>query len=105
MTMSLKMKSIIRGMQKRGDKNQDIAAWFGINQGRISEAINDKYGTPEATPQAELPPRGPTGVKGRRIRDAVRTAIDVLEKGEPDASAQALALLKAAAAKFDANES
>jgi len=29
--------SIIKGMIARGDRHHDIAAWFGVNQGRIAE--------------------------------------------------------------------
>jgi hypothetical protein len=52
--------SVIRGMLARGDRHHDIAAFFGINQGRIAEikegAIHD--GVPAAE-QNQLPPKGP----------------------------------------------
>lgn len=92
---------IVLGMAARGDRNHDIAAWFGVNQGRIAEAKAGEYGTVEAAPAAELPPRGAPGVKGRRIRAAAARAIEALESGD---SAAALTRLKEAVAKFDANE-
>lgn len=95
---------IVLGMEARGDRNHDIAAWFGVNQGRIAEVKKGDYGTLEMAPAADLPPRGPPGVKGRRIREATRKAIELLEAGDASASAKALTALKDAAAKFDANE-
>ena len=95
---------IVLGMAARGDRNHDIAAWFGVNQGRIAEAKAGEYGTLEAAPAAELPPQGPPGIKGRRIREAIRKAVQILEGGAADASAQVLPLLQEAAAKFDVNE-
>ncbi|MFA6295730.1 MAG: hypothetical protein WC666_04965 [Candidatus Paceibacterota bacterium] len=52
--------AIIKAMLVRGDVNQDIAAWFGINSGRVSE-IKSGILYPEilaASPE-NLPPRGP----------------------------------------------
>jgi hypothetical protein len=43
---------IILGMVNRGDRNHDIAAWFGLNQGRIKGAKDGIYGNP-AAPNAE----------------------------------------------------
>ena len=39
---------IVLGMVARGDRKQDIAAWFDVNPARIQEAINGDYGTPPA---------------------------------------------------------
>jgi hypothetical protein len=51
---------LIRGMIHRGDRHHDIAAFFGVNQGRIAEV---KYGSrfPGVLPANpdELPPKGP----------------------------------------------
>ena len=95
---------IVLGMAARGDRNHDIAAWFGVNQGRIAEVKAGDYGTLEAAPAAQLPPQGAPGVKGRRLREAIRKAMELLEAGGPDAVTNALPLLQAAAAKYDANE-
>lgn len=52
--------ALIRGMIARGDRHHDIAAFFGLNQGRIAE-INDGTRFPgvAAAAKNELPPRGP----------------------------------------------
>jgi hypothetical protein len=52
---------VIRGMLRRGDHQHDIAARFGVNQGRISE-INKghRWGeVPGITTFDSLPPSGP----------------------------------------------
>src|SRR5882757_9802351 len=60
-TITPEIVRLIRGMLRRGDKNQDIAACFSINQGRISEIKTGQTYTDvlgEATPD-ELPPPPP----------------------------------------------
>lgn len=52
--------SIVKGMLARGDRQHDIAAWFGVNGGRIAEiATGAKFPGVRAAPEADLPPRGP----------------------------------------------
>ena len=42
---------IIFGMVARGDRDHDIAAWFGVNQGRIAEVKDGtKFGIVPAAP-------------------------------------------------------
>lgn len=93
---------VVLGMAARGDRNHDIAAWFGVNQGRIAEAKNGEYGTLEAAPAEDLPPQGAPGVKGRRLRGAVDEALKHLSEGDVES---ALARLEGAVAKYDAHES
>lgn len=52
--------ALIRGMILRGDRHHDIAAFFGVNQGRIAEIKDGTRfpGVPPAEPE-ELPPKGP----------------------------------------------
>lgn len=51
--------SIIKGMLLRGDRQHDIAAWFGVNGGRIGEISKGRKFL-AVTPQAEnLPRPGP----------------------------------------------
>ncbi|MBL3609992.1 hypothetical protein [Rhodovulum sulfidophilum] len=52
--------ALIRGMIERGDRHHDIAAFFGLNQGRIAE-VKDGKRFPKVPPASsdELPPRGP----------------------------------------------
>jgi len=92
---------IIIGMVNRGDDQHDVAAWFGVNQGRIADALAGKYDTHEAAPAADLPPKGPPGMKGRRLRGKTIKAIAALESGD---SVAALALLKEGLADFNKNE-
>jgi hypothetical protein len=93
---------IIMGMVARGDRDHDIAAWFGVNQGRIAEVKDGtKFGTVAAASAADLPPKGPPGIKGRRLRDDVLTAIDELNKGDQK---KALIFLRGGVAEYDLNE-
>lgn len=95
---------IVLGMDARGDRNHDIAAWFGVNQGRIAEAKNGEYGSLEAAPSTELPPQGPPGLKGRRLRQQIQNALDVLNEGGDDNIQKAHNLIADAITKYDANE-
>ena len=92
---------IVLGMIARGDRHHDIAAWFGVNQGRIADALKGKYGSPGAAPANQLPPQGAPGVKGRRLRNAVDEVGKSLAVGNVK---DALGRLHAAIAKYDANE-
>jgi len=93
---------IVLGMIERGDRKHDIAAWFGVNQGRIKDVEDGKYGTLEVAPQEDLPPSGPPGIKGRRLRIAVKKALQALQASHPEH--EACKLLSEAAVKFDKNE-
>lgn len=59
-TLTAQDAALVRGMIARGDRHHDIAAFFGVNQGRIAE-INDgtRYPGIPAADQDELPPKGP----------------------------------------------
>lgn len=52
--------TLIKGMLLRGDRRHDIAAFFGVNQGRIAE-IKDgsRFAEAVAADLDELPPKGP----------------------------------------------
>lgn len=51
--------AIVKGMLLRGDRQHDIAAWFGVNGGRIAEiSTGAKFAEVEAAHQ-DLPPPGP----------------------------------------------
>jgi hypothetical protein len=93
---------IIFGMVKRGDRDHDIAAWFGVNQGRIAEVKEgSKFGKVAPAPANDLPPKGPPGIKGRRLRIAIEKAIEVIDKGNAD---EAKALLRKVKDRYDDNE-
>jgi hypothetical protein len=90
----------ILAMNARGDRDHDIAAWFGVNQGRIAEAKEGKWGSPAMASQDGLPPKGPPGIKGRRLRDVVAMAIQELPT-DPEA---ALEYLRDGVGEYDSHE-
>jgi len=93
---------LIMGMVMRGDRDHDIAAWFGVNQGRIAEVKDgSKFGTVAAALAAQLPPRGPPGIKGRRLRTDVETALSAFDGGDEDA---AMVILRDALVEYDRDE-
>jgi len=94
----------VLGMVARNDRRHDIAAWFGVNQGRIADAQAGKYGLPDAAPAGGLPPTGPPGIKGRHLREEVRQALGLLKKGTAADIAQANKALAVAIKDFDADE-
>ncbi|GAB9116777.1 hypothetical protein [Bradyrhizobium diazoefficiens] len=52
--------AIVKGMLGRGDRQHDVAAWFGVNGGRIAEiATGAKFNTVAAARSENLPPPGP----------------------------------------------
>ena len=52
--------AVVKGMLARGDRQHDIAAWFGVNGGRIAEiATGQKFSSVRSSAQANLPPPGP----------------------------------------------
>lgn len=100
-SLSAKEVPTILGMLARGDRDHDIAGWFGVNQGRIADAKDGKWGLPAAAPATELPPAGPPGIKGRRLRSALEKIGAALDAGQ---IASAQALIKAALKDYDRNE-
>ena len=52
--------AIVKGMLARGDRQHDIAAWFGVNGGRIGEvSTGAKFADVKSVELADLPPQGP----------------------------------------------
>jgi hypothetical protein len=92
---------IIIGMINRGDRRHDIAAWFGLNQGRIKNTQDGKYGPPHTTAGLTLPPKGPPGIKGRLLREAIDSALDRLNSGDIAGGIEAL---QNAVGDYDADE-
>lgn len=57
--LSMSDAAIVKGMLLRGDRQHDIAAWFGVNGGRIAEiATGSTFWWVEARTE-QLPPPGP----------------------------------------------
>lgn len=52
--------ALIKGMLKRGDRQSDIAACFGINSGRVAETnMGRRFAHVRAADRKHLPPPGP----------------------------------------------
>ena len=74
--------SIAKGMIARGDRQHDIAAYFGCNGGRIGEISTGARGPNVAAAQAvDLPPAGPymagrSALRARETLVALRELID-----------------------------
>ena len=74
-SLTEKDAGIVKGMLKRGDRQHDIASWFGVNGGRIAEISVGKkfsYVSPE---RYDLPPRGPylSGMDTMRVKDKIKS--------------------------------
>ena len=79
---------IVRGMLLRGDRQHDIAAYFGVNAGRIAEIATGNFTYLNAQPLEEnkLPPPGPYLTK-YALQSVIRTlneAIEVIELAEAE---------------------
>lgn len=58
--LSTEDAAIVKGMLARGDRQHDIAAWFGVNGGRIAEiATGHHFPLVRPADQKDLPPPGP----------------------------------------------
>ena len=63
--------AIAKGMIARGDRHHDIAAWFGVNQGRIAEINRGLlHAEVEVALSTSLPPVGPYS-SGRSAHRAI----------------------------------
>jgi hypothetical protein len=51
--------TIVKGMLERGDRQHDVAAWFGVNPGRIAEIASGREFTAVRAASEGLPPPGP----------------------------------------------
>jgi hypothetical protein len=59
-TLNEQDAALIKGMLRRGDRQHDIAAWFGVNGGRIAEIATDRrFADVECAEARRLPPVGP----------------------------------------------
>lgn len=106
MSLSHKDAEIIMGMLERGDKNHDIAAWFGENPARVAEVKDGTaFGTVKCALKEELPPRGAVGPKARRLRAYVRDAIDILNNNGASGIEHAIKELQDGLTQFEKHES
>lgn len=78
--------ALVKGMLKRGDRQHDIAAWFGVNPGRIAEVkFGDLFSLVTAATGNELPPVGPypcgrDSMLALEIISKMRSALEDAEK-------------------------
>lgn len=77
--------AIIKGMIARGDRQHDIAAYFGVNGGRIAEISKGATfaGVPKTT--NPLPPAGPylTPVAMNAMRTRLKNARNLISSALP----------------------
>jgi creatinine amidohydrolase/Fe(II)-dependent formamide hydrolase-like protein len=105
MALSHKDATIVMGMLARGDHNQDIAAWFGENPARVVEVENGTmFGSVQAAPANELPPKGAVGPKARRLRAYAVDALKALKEKGADGIETAIKELEEGLKRFDRHE-
>lgn len=81
--------AVIKAMIARGDAQMDIATWFGINVGRISEintGFRPEFRRVQVAPITSLPPKGPYKL--------VEKGAVVVEKGAIVVSQQEATLIR-----------
>jgi hypothetical protein len=84
-TLSLDDVAIVKAMLRRGDRQHDIAAWFGVNGGRIAEVANQtKFANVRPSEASNLPPRGPypNGSQAYAAIHALSAARQALDSAE-----------------------
>lgn len=75
--LNQKDAALVKGMLERGDRHHDIAAWFGVNQGRIAEVNQGlSFADVAAASAPELPPKGPYS-SGRAAYRAIQALENV----------------------------
>lgn len=73
--------SLVKGMLTRGDRQHDIAAYFGVNAGRIAEITGgDTFSSVQPAAAADLPSPGPypTGKQVAKALAALDQALNAL---------------------------
>jgi|SRR5665213_621092 len=87
-TLGYRDTCTVKGMLLRGDRQHDIASYFGVNPGRISEVETRTNVYPDAqpAPEADLPPPGPylTKFALQSVIDTLNEAIAVIEMAEAE---------------------
>lgn len=84
MAFTLHETRIVKGMLKRGDRQHDIASYFGVNGGRVAEVASGECHYPNAQPldEVKLPPPGPyIGAKSVfEVKQALLDAKQLIEE-------------------------
>jgi len=105
MSLTRRDAAIIVGMLARGDKNQDVAAWFGENPARVVEIEKgETFGVVPMAAANDLPPKGAVGPKARRLRAYALDALSALKDKGPDGIPTAIKELQDGLAQFDRHE-
>ncbi len=74
--------AIVKGMLHRGDRQHDIAAWFGVNGGRIAEISSRRKFSDVLMQRDRLPPPGPylTGKQTHQARQDLLELMSSLDR-------------------------
>lgn len=87
-TLGYRETCVVKGMLARGDRQHDIASYFGVNGGRIGEIAtgDNAYPNAQPTPEADLPPPGPymTKYAVQGVIDTLNEAIEALDLAEQE---------------------
>jgi hypothetical protein len=73
--------AVVKGMLKRGDRQSDIASFFGVNGGRIADINTEKkWHEVEIALPEHLPPAGPylAGRSALKARDTLIALRDLI---------------------------
>ncbi|WP_174446914.1 hypothetical protein [Celeribacter indicus] len=107
MAFTYRETQMVKGMLNRGDKQHDIASYFGVNGGRVAEVATGKcdYPNAQAFPEDKLPPPGPyVGAKTVfEIKEILSEARELIEEaGTPEGEgAVAIDAIETALKKLD----
>jgi len=106
MAFSYRETQIVKGMLERGDRQHDIASYFGVNGGRVGEVSSGNCDYPQAVPLLEdkLPPPGPyVGAKTVfEVKEILQDGIELIEGAgsSSDEAAEAVDALNSAISKL-----
>lgn len=79
--------SIVKGMLNRGDKQQDIASYFGVNSARVNEVNTGMKGERVQPAALDTPPPAGPAMAGRsaiRARDTLIALRDLIDEAIGD---------------------
>lgn len=77
--------ALVKGMLDRGDRSHDVAAYFGVNPGRVAEiSTGERFFDVPVASANELPPPGPyvRPCDAETVRVALAAARQTLERAE-----------------------
>ena len=83
-TLGVREAAVVKAMLARGDRQHDIAAWFGVNGGRIAEIARGKKFSWVKPAENDLPPPGPylIGKKAIEAQQALDQVLAALAHAE-----------------------